>query len=253
MPNRSSNGSRRGTKTVEGSLDIRFMRAAFMDVLLQSGLSGTYATNVLKAGTTDSYFSIISSYQGGAAGSQMHEAFAGVTVKGFSITTKALEGVTTTFDLMGMDFAELTTDNPLAVTGPGAVTEFKFDELAAITVAGQTLKVAELSFETSLDRTRRHILTSATGLQFGVNGTRTTTVTIKAFREDFVSNTAITGNAQAVSFDIGGVGTGYRFQLPAAYGDRPASEVSDGSLFQTITFKAGYDATAATDLVVTRL
>lgn len=254
MPNRASNGSRRASLTVDGSLDIRFMRAPFMDVLLQSALSGTYATNVLKAGITDSSFSVLTSLQGGAAGAQMVKQFGGCMVSGFNISAKANEEVSSSWDLIGLNATNLTTDNALAVTAlPAGTLEFLGTELANITVAGQTLSIAELTFDTKLDRTRRFTLTNSANLAYGVNGTRETTVTVKAYRDSFAIDTAVTGLAQAVTFDIGGTGSGYRFQLPAAYGDIPKDEISDGSAFVTITFKAGYDNTSATDVVVTRL
>lgn len=247
-PNRASNGSRRAMTTVEGSLDIRFQRHAFLDILLQSALSGTFATNVLKAGTTDSSFSVIS-----RLASDMYKTFAGNMVTGFSISSTGNDEVTSTWNLMGANVTNSATDNALSVTAITGTTEFLASEVQSISVAGQTLSIAELTFETTLDRTRRPVLGSNTGLAYGVNGVRDTTVTVRAYRDSLSIDSAITGAAQAVSFDIGGASTGYRFQLPAAYGDMPVDSISDGSAFVTITFKAGYDATAGTDLVITKL
>lgn len=247
-PNRASNGSRRGMVNPEGSLDIRFQRHAFMDILLQSALSGTFATNVLKAGTTDSSFSIIHKLA-----SDMYKTYAGNMVNGFSISTTGNDEVSSSWNLMGASVTNDATDNALAVTAITGTTEFLASEVQSITVAGQTLSIAELTFETTLDRTRRPVLGSNTGLAFGVNGVRDTTITVRAYRESLSIDSAITGLAQPVSFDIGATGGGYRFQAPAAYGDIPVDSISDGSAFVTITFKAGYDATAGTDLVVTKL
>ncbi|WIA56017.1 phage tail tube protein [Sphingobium sp. WTD-1] len=247
-PNRASNGSRRGMVNPEGSLDIRFQRHAFMDILLQSALSGTFATNVLKAGTTDSSFSVIHKLA-----SDMYKTYAGLMVNGFSISTTGNDEVTSTWNLMGASVTNGATDNALSVTAITGTTEFVASEVQSITVGGQTLSIAELTFETNLDRTRRPVLGSNTGLAFGVNGTRTTTITVRAYRESLAIDTAITGLAQAVSFDIGTTGGGYRIQAPAAYGDIPVDSISDGSAFVTITFTAGYDATAGTDLVITKL
>lgn len=247
-PNRASNGSRRGMVNPEGSLDIRFQNHAFMDVLLQSALSNTFATKVLKAGTVDSSFSVIHKLA-----NDMYKTYAGNMVTGFSISTTGNDEVKSSWNLIGASVTDGATDNALAVTAITGATEFLASEVQSITVAGQTLSVAELTFETTLDRTRRPVLGSNTGLQFGVNGTRETTVTVRAYRESFAINSAITGLAQAVSFDIGTTGAGYRFQLPAAYGDMPVDSISDGSAFVTITFKAGYDATSGTDLVITKL
>lgn len=247
-PNRASNGSRRAMINPEGSFDIRFQRHAFMDILLQSALSGTFATNVLKAGTTDSSFSVIH-----RLAPDMYKVFAGMMVNGFSISTTGNDEVKSSWNLMGASMINSATDNALAVTSITGTTEFIASEVQSITVAGQTLAVAQIDFETNLDRTRRPVLGSNTGLAFGVNGLRDTTITVRAYRESLAIDAAITGAAQAVSFDVGTTGGGYRFQAPAAYGDIPVDSMSDGSAFVTITFKPGYDATAGTDLVITRL
>lgn len=250
MPNRASNGSRRGMMTVEGSLDVRFTRAPFMDVLLQSALSGTYATKTLKAGITDSSFTVLS-----ALSPTMVKQFGGCMVSGFSLSAKANDEITTSWDIMGANATNLTTDNALVATAlPAAAIEFLGQDTSTINVAGATLNIAELTFDTKLDRTRRPILGSNTGLAFGVNGTRETRVTVKAYRESFAVEDAVTGLAQAVSFQIGsGNGKGYTFSLPAAYGNIPVDELSDGSAFVTITFTAGYDSTTGTDLIITQL
>ncbi|MBV2150186.1 hypothetical protein KRZ98_18280 [Sphingobium sp. AS12] len=247
-PNRASNGSRRGMVNPEGSLDIRFQRHAFMDILLQSALSGTFATNVLKAGTTDSSFSIIHKLA-----PDMYKTFAGNMVTGFSISTSGNEEVSSSWNLIGASVTNSATDSALAVTAITGTTEFIASEVQSISVAGQTLAVAQIDFETTLDRTRRPVVGSNVGLAFGVNGLRDTTITVRAYRESLAIDSAITGLAQPVSFDIGGTGSGYRFQAPAAYGDIPVDSMSDGSAFVTITFKPGYDATAGTDLVITKL
>lgn len=252
MPNRANNGSKRGMTTVEGSLEMRFQKAPVMDVLLQSALSNTFATNVLKAGTTDSSFSVLSYLQGGAAGSQMIKAYRGCMVSGFTISTKGNEGVTANFQVMGADYSNLTTDNALVTTAT-SYNEFTAADLQTITIGGVAVSVAEVTLDWKVDRTRRPIISSNTGLAFGVNGTTEPTLTVKAYRDSFSVDSAITGLAQGVSFSIGGTGTGFSFSLPAAYGDIPTDELSDGSAFVNIVFKGGYDATQNTNLVITKL
>ena len=247
-PMRSSNGSRRGMEMVEGSVGTRFVKAAFMDLLLENALCNSFATNVLKAGETDSSFSLITKFA-----SDMYKINAGCAVTGFTISAKGNEEVGISFDIMGSKQTRSAVDNALTVTNATGLTEFIGSEVNTITVAGETLQIAELSFSTKLDKTRRPVLGSNNSLAYGVNGVRETILTVKAYRESFAVDTAITGLAQACSFRIGGTGTGYSFEMPAAYGDIPKDTLSDGSAFVEINFSAGYDATAGTSLVVTKL
>ena len=247
-PNRSSNGQRRGMEMVEGSMSTRFVKHAFMDLLLENALCNTFATSVLKAGVTDQSFSLITKFA-----SDMYKINTGCAVTGFNISAKGNDEVSISFDIMGSKQTRAATDNALTVTNATGLNEFIGSEVNTITVAGETLQVAELTFSTKLDKTRRPVLGSNNSLAYGVNGVRETILTVKAYRESFDVDTAITGLAQAASFSIGGVGTGYRFEMPAAYGDIPKDTLSDGSAFVEINFSAGYDATAGTDLVITKL
>ncbi len=247
-PMRSSNGQRRGAEVVEGSVSTRFVKADFMDLLLENALCNSFTTNVLKAGDTDQSFSMITKFA-----DDMYKINAGCAVTGFSITAKGNEEVAISFDIMGSKQTRSATDNALAVTNATGLVEFIGSEVGTITVAGQTLQVADLTFSTKLDKTRRFALGSNNSLAYGVNGVRETILTVKAYRESFAIDTAITGLEQACSFQIGGNGTGYSFEMPAAYGDIPKDTLSDGSAFAEINFSAAYDDTADTSLVITKL
>lgn len=249
MPNRSSKGSRRGMTTVDGSLDIRFTNAPVIDKLFESALSGTFTADELKAGQTDSSFSILHKLS-----PTMVKQFGGCMVSGFSLSVKGNDEVTTSWDIIGSVATNLSADNALPLTAvPDDAVEFISSEVASISVAGQTLAIAELTFDYKLDRTRRPVLGSDVGLALAVNGTKEITVTVRAYRESFDIDTAVTGLAQPVVFNIAADGEGYSFQMPAAFGSIPTDEVSDGSAFVTVTFTAGYDNTAGTDLVITKL
>jgi hypothetical protein len=251
-PNRASNGTRRGMMMVDGPLDIRFQRHAFMDVLLESALSNTFASNVLKAGQIDPSFSVLALFKDGVDDEAKLQQFAGCMVSGFSIASRANDAVTSTWDIIGAKAEFLNSNNPIEATQITGATEFVGAELTNIAVAGMTLDIVELNFDTKLDRTRRPKLGSNNSLAFGVNGTRETTVTVKAYRHDnWTPETTITGLPQALSFDLGT--SGYRVQLPAAYGSFPTTTLGDGSAFVEISFKAGFDSASGTDLIITRL
>lgn len=247
-PGRNSNGSRRGSIQVEGSLTTRFVSHAFMDLLLENALCGTFTTNVLRAGETDQSFSVISRFA-----SDMFKTSAGCAVSGFTLTATNNDEVSISFDIMGSTQTNSATNNPLAVTAVTGTTEFIGSEVNTITIGGQTLAVAELTLSYTQDKTRRFALGSNNSLAYGFNGTREVTLSVKAYRDDFAIDSAITGLAQNCSFRIGGTGNGYQFELPSAFGDIPVDSIDDGSVFVDINFTAGFNNAANTSLVITKL
>jgi hypothetical protein len=248
-PNRESNGSQRGMVDVSGALNMRLTSAPVVSALFEYALSGVFASKVLKGGSVDKSFTVISKFA-----ADMVKFNRGCMVKGFTIDAKANDGTTVNFDVMGVAQDALTSDSALTVTVvPGSANEYKADDVRGILVAGTALSFSELSFQTALDRTQSPVLSSSVGLAFGVNGTRTTTVTLKAYRDSFAVDTLLTGAAQGFQFDVGTTGNGFRFSCPAMYFSIPKDEVSNGSAFVTITGTAGYDPTLGSGIQITQL
>ncbi len=63
---------------------------------------------------------------------------------------------------------------------------------------------------------------------------------------------AFTGERQAISFDIGVEGDGYRFTIPAGQASFPSDE-SANELMTSVVFTAAYDNAEQTDVIVTKL
>lgn len=247
-PNGQSNGFRQGMRMVDGSWDLRFVRNGLTDLLLESALRGAFTTNVLKVGSTDKSFSVVSRFD-----SDQWATARGCIVTGFTFNAKANDEVSCSYDIMGLDWTDTATDASSAISITASTgTEFIGSELATITVGGTSYNCLDLSLEYKIDRPRRPVLTSNTPLAPG-SAMVDITAKFKIYREAITSRTNFTGADQAVSFDIGGVGTGYRFQLPRAQASIPSDSLSDGSAFVEVTMKAAYDNTAASALVVTRL
>ena len=246
-PNRASNGSRRGPAEGTGSLDLRFQQATVIDTLLANAVSGTWNTGVLKAGKTDSSFSLIAKLN-----STMYQINAGCIVSSFKVDAKAAGTVDSTFDFLFTGRTPSATDNALTVTAVDSATEFMGSDVTNITVAGATLVFSEISFEITQDRKTVPQLGTNTPYAISTTGSHQVKITVKALRESLAIDTAIDGTAQAVVFEIGGTGDGYRFTLPAAYGSIPYDETGD-SMMVVMEFMAGWDDTEATDLKIEKL
>jgi len=257
-PGRAGNGMRRGMVTGTGSLEARLQAAPVFYTLMESALSGkftTTGTKTLKAGLTDSTFSVLSLLQSGAAGAAMLDVASGCMVNKMTISGKFSDEVNISFDYLATANSQLTTDSTLTTaTLPAAAYEFAGSEVGAIAVAGNTtIQFTEFSLEITQDRVARGKLGTNASIGIGTNGVRTVKLTLKAYRESFAVDALLTGLAQAFSFNIGAVGNGIGVSIPAGFASMPTTEFDSESAFVNIEVTAGYDGTQATDLVITQL
>jgi hypothetical protein len=257
-PGRAGNGMRRGMLTGTGSLEMRLQAAPVFNALMESALSGkftTTGTKTLKAGLTDSTFSILALLQQGAAGAAMVDVASGCMVNKMTISGKFSDEVNVSFDYLATAEAQLTTDSTLTTTAlPAASYEFAGSEVGAISVAGNTaIQFTELNLEVTQDRVARGKLGTNASIGIGTNGVRTVKLTLKAYRESFAVDALLTGLAQAFSFTIGTAGNGYGVFIPAGYASIPTTEFDSESAFVNIEVTAGYDATSGTDIFITQL
>lgn len=254
-PNRSANGQRRGNGSGEGQFDFRLQRCDAIDFLMTSALSGTWQeigtapneVETLKAGKVDSSFTTVSELA-----SNMYELAKGGVVSSMSVSGTAAAGVSTSFGMVFIEKTTANTNNPITKTAVTDAMEFTGADVGAITVGGQTLQYTEFSLEVTQDRNMRDILSSTVPAGVGTSGNRGVRLTLKAYRESFAIDTAITGAAQPVTFEIKYAGKGYKFVIPAAYGSVPYNETAD-DLLVVLEFVAGYDATTGTDFYIEKI
>jgi hypothetical protein len=255
-PGRAGNGMQRGMVTGSGSLEMRLQSAPLYFALMESALSGkftTTGTKTLKAGSTDSTFSVLSVLQ--LTPSVMVEAASGAMVNKMTLSAKFGDEVNVSFDVLATTQAQLTADSTLTLTTiPGSAYEFAGKDVSAVTVAGNsTIQFTELNLEVTQDRVARGKLGTNTPIGIGTNGTRTVKLTLKAYRESFAVDTLLTGQAQSFSFTIGAAGNGYGVYIPAGFASIPTTEFDSESAFVNIEITAAYDTTQATDLYITQL
>lgn len=250
--NRASAGSRRVNYRVEGGFNVHFCRDAAVELLLESALSGAWATNVLKASNADTSFSIEEKMIEGAG--SLYQRFLGCQVSSFSLSCPFDSNAEATFDIIGMDRDQETTASSLgSATAAGTKTKLTGLDVSNVTIAGLTATYTSLDLSVTHNRETQGQFGSAAARGIGTSGNREVTLTLKGYRADFTPESIIGDDPIAVSFTMGSGVNGYTFSLPAAYGSLPENEMDASKALFTVTFTAAYDTTAATDFQITRL
>ena len=248
-PKRTRNASTPGLGSATGSYELRFSNAPVFQPLIESALSGKFATGKVKGSDTDSTFSILAILKAGSAGEALVEATAGCAVNSFSLSGKANEAVSATFDIIGAKRENLTTDNILAVTPVPVTAREWVGKNVSIEIDGVTLAFNEFSFQCQHAKNARGVFGSDTAAGYGVQGAREVSMTVKAYRESFDVD-ALANTDATVTLTCGTTGNGYKITIPAARLMTPKSELSGESVFVSIDLVGAYDATEDTDVIV---
>jgi len=252
--NRASGGARKANYRVEGSLKTQLKRDAAVDLLLESGLSGTFATNVLKAGNTDTSVTFEKKMLEGAT--PYYHRFTGVQVSSVSLSCEASGAAEISFGLIGMDRSTSTTaiaSSTYAATA--STTNLTGLDVSAVTVAGVSADFRSLELTVEHDREAQDKFGTPSARGIGTSGFRTVKLTVTLYRADLSVDTlfAKSDTPVAVSFTIGSALNGYTFALPAATANIPQDSEDASKALVTIEFTAQYDNTALTDLQITKL
>jgi len=255
QPDRMVRVDRHGNRSVAGDITVDLRKGDY-DPLLESAFFGTFATNVLKVGTTPKFFSI----EDAATDISQFRLFTGMAVSTLAVSIRPNQMVTGTFSMVGKDMTISGTSVDAVKTASSVNQPFdSYSGALSIGTAGGTLTAAAIV--TGIDFTINNALaptfvvgSSATPqLEYGM---ATVEGTITAYFEDaalinrFIAETA-TG-LQVVVDDPTGL-SDYTWLFPRVKingadvpVDNPASRII------TMPFVALYDTTEATNIKLTR-
>jgi len=252
--NRSSEGQRKTNFRVEGGLSSQLRRGAVFDLLLQSALSGTWVTNNLNAGNTDTSFTVEKTMFAGAT--PFFHRFVGCQVSSMNISVSAESTCDVSFDIMGLDRTTATTIVTGATyTQPTATLPLTGLDITNVTVAGLTAVCRSIDFTVEHEREAHDQLGAASALRIGTGGIRSVTATMTFYRTDLSPDTLLakSDTPVAVAFNLGSGANGYRIEMPAANYNVPADEVDGSKQLFTVEFRAAFDSVLGTDLRISRL
>ncbi|MDH7971040.1 phage tail tube protein [Sphingomonas sp. AR_OL41] len=253
-PGRAGFGVTKAGYKAAGGLKTHFQRDASVELMLQSGMGGTWTTNVLKAGNTDSYYTLEKRFT--EAGVSYYRQFKNCTTDKIAISGDATSAIDLSFDVMGTNDARSAT----MITGAtyansGTTRKLTGLDAGTVTIAGVTGQYAKFAITIDHTREAQFALGSANAIGIGTSGMRKVTFDVTMFRRDWSIETALLNDTPiAASITFGAVSTGYTFLFPAVVLTTAPQDVEDNSkLFVTLSFTAQYDTTLGTDVQITRL
>ena len=243
---------RHGNRQVGGDIVVD-LRDGDFDVFLESAMLNTWATNVLKVGTTPKFMSI----EDYAADIDQARVFTGMSVSTMGISLAPNQMVTTTFGMVGKDMTMSATEK----TQDAASGAAPFDAYSGDISIGNVGGAAPVAIVTALDFTLNNSYAptfvigddSAPSLEYGraeVEGTLTAYFEDAALINRFLNETE---TEIEVSVDDPTGANSYTFSFPRVK-INSADVGVDGptSRMISMSFVALYDATEGTNLKITR-
>ena len=243
---------RHGNRQVGGDIVVD-LRDGDFDAFLESAMLNTWATNVLKVGTTPKFFSI----EDYAADIDQSRVFTGMSVSTMGISLAPNQMVTTTFGMVGKDMTMSVTEK----TQDAASGAAPFDAYSGDISIGNVGGAAPVAIVTALDFTLNNSYAptfvigddSAPSLEYGraeVEGTMTAYFEDAALIDRFLNETE---TEIEVSVDDPTGANSYTFSFPRVK-INSADVGVDGptSRMISMSFVALYDTTEETNLKITR-
>ena len=243
---------RHGNRQVGGDIVVD-LRDGDFDVFLESAMLNTWATNVLKVGTTPKFMSI----EDYAADIDQSRVFTGMSVSTMGISLAPNQMVTTTFGMVGKDMTISATEK----TQNAASGAAPFDAYSGDISIGNVGGASAVAIVTALDFTLNNSYAptfvigddSAPSLEYGraeVEGTLTAYFEDAALINRFLNETE---TEIEVSVDDPTGANSYTFSFPRVK-INSADVGVDGptSRMISMSFVALYDATEGTNLKITR-
>ena len=255
QPDRMPRTDRHGNRTAAGDI-VADLRKGDYDLFLESAFFNTFATNVLKVGTTPKFFSI----EDAATDIAQFRLFTGMSVSSLAVSIRPNQMVTGTFSMVGKNMAISGTSVDAVKTASSGNAPFDaYSGALSIGNAGSTLTAAAIV--TGIDFTINNALaptfvvgsSTTPQLEYGM---ATVEGTITAYFEDAALITRFLDETQTALQVIVDDPTGlsdYTWLFPRVKingADVPVDNPT--SRIITMPFVALYDATEGTNLKLTR-
>jgi len=244
--------NRQGNRQVAGDIVVD-LRDGDYDLLLESAMLNTFATNVLKVGVAPKFFSI----EDYAADIDQARLFTGMSVSTMGISLAPNQMVTTTFGMVGKDMTMSATEKTQTAASGAA----PFDAYSGDISIGNVGAPSAVAIVTALDFTLNNSYAptfvigddSAPSLEYGraeVEGTMTAYFEDAALINRFLNETE---TAIQVSVDDPTGANAYTFDFPRVK-INSADVGVDGptSRMVNMSFVALFDSTESTNLKITR-
>jgi hypothetical protein len=243
---------RHGNKQAGGSIEVDLRKGDY-DELLESAFFNSYATDVLKVGTTPKFFTI----EDAANDINQFRLFTGMAVSTASFSIAPNQMVTATFDMVGKGMTQAGTTGSTGGSPTPSTTNSPFDSYSGtITDGGSGISIVtsiDFSLSNSLAPTFVVGADNAQSLEFGsavVEGTMTVYYEDETLINKFLNETE---SSITVSVDDPTSSNAYTFEFPRVkYNGASVPLQNPQSRLITLPFVALYDTVENTNLKMTR-
>ena len=243
---------RHGNKQAGGSIEVDLRKGDY-DELLESAFFNSYATDVLKVGTTPKYFTM----EDAANDIAQFRLFTGLAVSTASFSIAPNQMVTATFDMVGKGMTQAGTTGSTGGAPTASTTNSPFDSYSGtITDGGSGISIVtsiDFSLSNSLAPTFVVGADNAQSLEFGsavVEGTMTVYYEDETLINKFLNETE---SSITVSVDDPTGSNAYTFEFPRVkYNGASVPLQNPQSRLITLPFVALYDSVEGTNLKMTR-
>lgn len=241
---------RHGTFQVGGDIGFELSYGEF-DTFMEAALFGTWATNVLKAGTTEKFFTIEREF----ADITQYGVFTGCYMNTFNLSIAANAIITGSFSVVGKGASYSGT--PLDASPTASQTASPFDSFTGtLEEGGATIGVItsiDLTLENGIEPT---FVVGSNSSARNVAGRSNVTGTVTAYFEDAsLLNKFINETESSISLTLGdGLSESYVIELPRIKYSGGDNSVSDeGPIEISMPFQALRDDTEETNIKITRI
>lgn len=249
---------RGGVKQAAGDVSFELSYGTF-DALLEAALGGTWTGNVLKAGVVRRSFSLLRKFGDIAAGAKGFHLFSGMEVGSLKLTVPTDGIVKGSFTFLGKDMGLSTTAPADAVLANPSTTRV-FDAFTGSVKEGNVAMgiATEITMTVDNGLNAKHaigsdtVISEATIGRSNITGQVTVYFHSEAMLEKFLNETGSSLEFTLVSKDS--PANSYKFFFPRIIytGGQPDTK-GQGEIALPIPFQALLDATAGSNLVVTRI
>ena len=241
---------RHGNESVAGDINVELSYESFDD-LLEAVLCGTWATNVLKAGTTRGSYTVERHHQD--IGKYLRST--GCNFNALSLSVAPNSMVTGSFSVIGKDFAVAST----AITGATYAAESTtspFDSFTgSITEGGSSIAVItglELSLDNGMES--MYVVGSSSTLLPSIGKSSVSGSVTAYFEDSTLIDKFINETSSSLTFVLTDLaGNSYTFNLPNVKYNSGNPEVGGaGAVTVSLDFVALYNSGDASQIKITR-
>lgn len=242
-----------GNRTVGGSIDVNLTHSLY-DPLLESLCQGAFTTNVLKTGTTRKSFTV----EEQALDITQYRVYTGLLVDKADFTIPASGIVTAKFDVIGKDQSALsgtTIDSDTIYTAPAVKAPFTDNGTSGFVKEGGSAVgyVTNLTFNVDNNHTKNFAVGSNVIRDLTTSMAKVTGTVTVFFEDAVMYNKFVNGTASSIDVKLDDGTNQLEFFFPnVKYTGATKTINGSGPISLAMPFKALFDTTTGSNLVITR-